>query len=262
MTWADVPDTNITESSVTQHQDALSIGESQITFTSSFIEAGDLSVGADAAASGSGGLGYNDSTGVFTYTPPDLSLTLSNVLGNGNTANANINPDLTGNNRQLGSTSAIWNKIYVTNLSAGSNSSSGTIEGDWTLTSGSTLEATYADLAEIYETDIEYPTGTIVMFGGDKEVTAASEYATTKVAGVISNAYAFLMNKESSGQPIALKGRIPVRVIGDVNRGDFIVASDTPGVGVATDRFIGGAVIGKAITNKTADGEGLVECQV
>ena len=69
----DIPDADISESSVTQHQAALVINESQIVFTSSFIELTDLSVGADAAASGSGALAYDNTTGVFTYTPPDLS---------------------------------------------------------------------------------------------------------------------------------------------------------------------------------------------
>ena len=72
VTWANVPDANITQSSVTQHQAALSINESQIAFTSSFIELLDLSV-TQLTASGNGTLSYNNATGVFTYTPPDLS---------------------------------------------------------------------------------------------------------------------------------------------------------------------------------------------
>lgn len=39
----------------------------------------DLSVGSEAAASGDGGIAYNNSTGVFTYTPPDLSTYLTSV---------------------------------------------------------------------------------------------------------------------------------------------------------------------------------------
>lgn len=72
VTWANVPDANITESSVTQHQGALSINESQIVFTNTFIVAGDLSVGTPAAASGNGSVSYDSGTGVFTYTPPDI----------------------------------------------------------------------------------------------------------------------------------------------------------------------------------------------
>jgi hypothetical protein len=83
VTWANVPNANITESSVTQHQGALSINESQITFTSAFIELTDLSVGTNAAASGSGGIAYNNTTGVVTYTPPELSgiATNANAIG-------------------------------------------------------------------------------------------------------------------------------------------------------------------------------------
>ena len=72
VTWANVPDANITQSSVTQHEAALSINESQIAFTSSFIELLDLSV-TQLTASGNGTLSYNNANGVFTYTPPDLS---------------------------------------------------------------------------------------------------------------------------------------------------------------------------------------------
>ena len=260
VTWANVPDTNITSSSVTQHEGDLSILEIQITFTRSLIEPSDLSVGADAAASGSGGLSYNNSSGVFTYTPPVL--TLSNILSNSATADANIVPDSTANNRILGSSTAIWNKIFVTNLSAGSNSTAGTIEGDWTLTTGSTLQATYADLAEIYETDQEYEVGTVVQFGGAKEITASQTYATTKIAGVISSEPAFIMNNQAPGQPVALKGRVPVKVTGTVEAGEFIVASNIPGVGIASDNYIGGAIIGKAIRSKDTAEIDLVEVKI
>ena len=73
VTWANVPDANITQTSVTQHQAALSITESQISDLGSYIELTNLSIGANGTASGNGSLAYNDSTGVFTYTPPDLS---------------------------------------------------------------------------------------------------------------------------------------------------------------------------------------------
>ena len=39
----------------------------------------DLSVGSNASASGTGGIGYDNTTGVFTYTPPDLSSYLTSV---------------------------------------------------------------------------------------------------------------------------------------------------------------------------------------
>ena len=75
--------------------------------------------------------------------------------------------------------------------------------------------AQYADLAEIYKTDILYPAGTVVMVGGEAEVTQASE-SSPYIAGVISTDPAYLMNKDADGQAIALVGRVPVRVVGAV----------------------------------------------
>ena len=198
--------------------------------------------------------------------------TLSSVLGRGNTANTNIEPDATANNRNLGASARKWNTVYATTfegttltsttLTTGASSTAGSITGNWSLTTGSRLQATYADIAEMYSTDKEYEPGTIVMFGGEKELTIAKGTATTKVAGVITTNPAFIMNKECEGQAIALKGRIPVKVIGKVNKGDFIIASNEPGVGIATDKYVGGAVIGKAIETKDTDGIDLVEVKV
>lgn len=198
--------------------------------------------------------------------------TLSSVLGRGNTANTNIEPDATANNRNLGASARKWNTVYATTfegttltsttLTTGASSTAGSITGNWSLTTGSRLQATYADIAEMYSTDKEYEPGTIVMFGGEKELTIAKGTATTKVAGVITTNPAFIMNQECEGQAIALKGRIPVKVIGKVNKGDFIIASNEPGVGIATDKYVGGAVIGKAIETKDTDGIDLVEVKV
>lgn len=152
--------------------------------------------------------------------------------------------------------------LTTTTLTTGASSTAGSITGNWSLTTGSRLQATYADIAEMYSTDKEYEPGTIVMFGGEKELTIAKGTATTKVAGVITTNPAFIMNQECEGQAIALKGRIPVKVIGKVNKGDFIIASNEPGVGIATDKYVGGAVIGKAIETKDTDGIDLVEVKV
>jgi len=83
--WVDstIQDGDIAESAVTQHQGALSITESQISDLGSYAALTDLSIGTDATASGSGGIEYDDQTGVFTYTPPDLSgiTTNANAIG-------------------------------------------------------------------------------------------------------------------------------------------------------------------------------------
>jgi cytoskeletal protein CcmA (bactofilin family) len=85
-------------------------------------------------------------------------------------------------------------------------------------------QAQYADLAEIYETDKLYDVGTVVMVGGEKEVTEC--FVGKRAIGVISNRPAFLMNSQAKGQPIALKGRVKVKVVGTVKKGDELVAGN------------------------------------
>jgi hypothetical protein len=114
--------------------------------------------------------------------------------------------------------------LVATSLSTGSSSTAGTITGNWSLTSGSRLEATYADLAEKYLTDKEYEVGTVISIGGELEATASS--FGDRAIGVISNNYAYLMNAESEGQPVGLKGRVPVKVVGTIKKGQRLVATD------------------------------------
>ena len=85
-------------------------------------------------------------------------------------------------------------------------------------------QAQYADLAEIYETDKLYDIGTVVMVGGNKEVTEC--FVGNRAIGVISDRPAFLMNAHGTGQPIALKGRVKVKVVGPVKKGDELVAGN------------------------------------
>ena len=84
--------------------------------------------------------------------------------------------------------------------------------------------AQYADLAEIYDTDKNYDVGTVVMVGGNKEVTEC--FVGKRAIGVISDRPAFLMNSKAKGQPVALKGRVKVKVVGDVKKGDELVAGN------------------------------------
>ena len=133
------------------------------------------------------------------------------------------------------------------------------------LFSGTATQARYADLAERYEADAQYDAGTVVMFGGEKEITLANERATTKVAGVISTAPAYMMNSEAGDDAthpyIALAGRVPCKVNGQVRKGDLLVASDVAGYAEAST-FVGGAVIGKALEDHNNDGYGVIEVLV
>jgi hypothetical protein len=88
---------------------------------------------------------------------------------------------------------------------------------------GIASSARYADLAEKYLADTEYEVGTVVMVGGEKEVTAAK--TGSRALGVVSGKPAYLMNDGlEGGTAIALKGRVPVKVFGPVNKGDRLEA--------------------------------------
>ena len=150
---------------------------------------------------------------------------------------------------------------FVGNLSSGSNTTAGTLTGNWTLTAGSRLQATYADLAEYYAADSEYEAGTVLEFGGQKEVTLAAAL-TPRVAGVVSTNPAYVMNSTCEGEHIvalALQGRVPCKVRGPVRKGDMLVSA---GGGFARPSTIPlmGTVIGKSLEN--FEGEGIIEVAV
>lgn len=142
-----------------------------------------------------------------------------------------------GNNTivQRSSTGEINAGTVVTqNLKAGTlESSNGEITGQWTLVGTSTLEATYADLAERYEADAIYKPGTVMVIGGEKEVTKSTSRAHTSPAGIISTAPAFKMNytagTDETHPYVALKGRVPCKVVGPIEKGNRLVSSATPG---------------------------------
>ena len=88
---------------------------------------------------------------------------------------------------------------------------------------GTATAARYADLAEKYLADAEYEVGTVVMIGGETEVTAAQ--VGFRAIGAVSANPAHLMNSElEGGTAVALKGRVPVKVTGSVIKGQRLVA--------------------------------------
>ena len=108
--------------------------------------------------------------------------------------------------------------------------------------------AQYADLAEVYESDSEYEVGTVVIFGGEKEITDSSMGSDPRVAGVISENPAYLMNDKSAGQAVALQGKVPCKVMGQISKGDMLVThSQHPGVARKGTNPTIGTVIGKAL---------------
>ena len=131
---------------------------------------------------------------------------------------------------------------------------------------GTALQAQYADLAENYISDKPYEPGTVMMFGGDAEVTECRGFINPKVAGVVSTNPAYLMNSTTDGVAIALKGRIPCKVEGPVYKGDLLVSSAIPGVAtaLAKDSAMPNSIciIGKSIEDNSESGIKLVEIAV
>ena len=126
-------------------------------------------------------------------------------------------------------------------------------------------QANYADLAEYYTADQEYVPGTVVMFGGNKEVTIA-EAATTRVAGVISTNPAYAMNanlikSDEISVALALQGRVPCKVVGEIKKGDLLISAGN-GVAMASQNPQIGQAIGKALEDYNSHEEGIIEVVV
>ena len=111
--------------------------------------------------------------------------------------------------------------------------------------------AQYADLAEIYVPDRHYEPGTVVVFGGDREIAETTADHDPRVAGVISTDPAYLMNSAAEGLPVALTGRVPCKVIGPINKGDLLVTSRLSGIAqrMLADRYVPGCILGKSLQN-------------
>jgi hypothetical protein len=120
---------------------------------------------------------------------------------------------------------------------------------------GTATQAEYADLAEKYTTDEEYIVGTVMTIGSDENAEMEKAESSNEVTGVISEKPAFLMNASAAGQPVALQGRVPVRVIGPVRKGQTLRTSHN-GIASAGPH---GSIVGIALQSNFNEAEKLVE---
>lgn len=117
--------------------------------------------------------------------------------------------------------------------------------------------AKWADLAECYKPDEKYSVGTLIKFGGEKDITIAND----KCNGVISDKPGFVLDAElEDSQPVALVGKTPIRIIGKVKKFDKIVLSEIPGVGRVLQENEDKHVIARALENNDTFEEKLVMC--
>ncbi len=214
---------------------------------------------------GSANFTFDQTTNNLTVSPGNI------IVGNNITANGNLTVGGTANLANVVSANASFanltitgsNPLVLTSITTGSAATPGTITGNWTLTSGSRLEATYADLAEYYAADKNYIPGTVLAFGGEQEVTLAG-IETNKVAGVVSADPAYVMNGMIKCQHpaiIALQGRVPCKVKGKIDKGDMMISAGDGFAKAAVTAPAIGTVIGKALQNFDGD-EGVIEVAV
>ena len=113
----------------------------------------------------------------------------------------------------------------------------GTASNQFNVVYAQASRALYADLAEKYTADAEYEPGTVVVFGGEQEITTTDIPGDTRVAGAISTEPAYIMNSGSAGLEVALRGKVPVKVVGTVYKGDLLVTSYEQGYACAIRQY-------------------------
>lgn len=250
-------DTTLASANVTGLLEAQSLNVSGAT---SF---GSLSVGTVLA-------NIDGESGTFsnTLTTENLVVNTSTILNTDTTINGQLTVNGV-NTQNIGSSSERIENYFGVSASFSGNVSAGNVNATGNVTAnffeGTATQAQYADLAEIYASDSEYAPGTVVKIGGDAEITVTEKYLDVDVFGVISTEPAYLMNNKATGLPVALQGRVPVKVVGTVKKGERLVSADQPGTACAFDhsqpydpRF----VIGRALEDKNSDDAGIVEAVI
>lgn len=131
---------------------------------------------------------------------------------------------------------------------------------------GTATAAQYSDVAERFASDSMYEPGTVVALGGAAEITAVAEEASDEVFGVISGEHqaAFKMNGAAGSNEthpyVAMTGRVQVKVMGAVNKGDRLISASVAGYARAATKAECTAfnVIGRALNSKQSEEAGSV----
>ena len=222
-----------------------------------FTAGGDVD-GGNLGLESDGTLTYNPSTGKVTATgfvgtltgavTGDVTGTCSLITATANnTANETVFPTFVDG--------ATGSQGLETDTGFTYNPSNGTLTSS--IFAGEATSALYADVAEMYLPDADYSAGTVVCIGGSEEVTACSTSAIP--AGIVSTDPAYLMNAGlEDGVAVGLIGRLPVRVVGAVTKGQ-VVKVDSTGVASATGS---GERVGIALEASDVTGEKLIECML
>jgi hypothetical protein len=219
-----------------------------------FHSSGNSTVDYDSRIIGSGGSG-TAGTGNINFFTATANVS-GNILSSGSIiATGNV----TGGNLSAGTGTVGVGNIVNSNANGIGNIGSSTVYFNTVFAKATSAQ--YADLAEIYTTDQEIAPGTVVCFGGQKEVCKSHSYAQSSIAGIVSTNPAYIMNSRATGIAVALTGRVPCLVVGAIDKGDLVVSSNIPGVATKLQPgdWVPGCVIGKALENYNNTEVGTIE---
>jgi hypothetical protein len=194
------------------------------------------------------------------------TLSVQNNTGLSTGANNDFRVTISGNDVTLRNQTSGGNLYFGVNV-AGNTTPTLVMYGANGTVSGNQINANYADVAERFEADTELPPGTVVELGGSAEITQVNTDLSENVFGVISTRAAYLMNSSAGSDathpPVAMTGRVPVKVVGSVLKGDRLVSA---GNGMARAAQPGEItafnVIGRALRDKLDTDAGTVEAIV
>ena len=233
-----------------------------------------------------GSLGILNDTGLSVGADQDFraSVTGSDVYLRNQTQNGNIylqvnNGGITttkitmfgaNNNTTIHGTATVnteANQTAIVNGAGNAVGNIGSVSSYFNTVFAQATTALYADVAERFAADEIYEPGTVVELGGSAEITRVKRDASDQVFGVISTRPAFTMNggagDNDTHPPVAMTGRVPVKVTGIVNKGDRLISA---GAGLARAAQLGEAtsfnVIGRALSSKSTAEVGTVEAIV
>jgi hypothetical protein len=230
----------------------------------------------DTNSTTTGTLGILNDTGLTVGADQDAKISVSTITSAVNIQNQTQDANIAIQVNDGGSTTTALlvngatsqvGVLGITNLNSNGVGNIGAAGAAFNTVFATATTALYADVAERFAADEEYMPGTVVEIGGEAEITKAVNELSENVFGVISTRAAYLMNSgagtDSTHPPIAMTGRVPVRVSGIIRKGDRLVAA---GNGLARAARANEAtafnVIGRALEHKTTDDEGVIEAIV
>lgn len=193
--------------------------------------------------------------------------------GNVGSSGGNINFNVAGTSNVLvlsSSTAYFGSDVSVTAIQKTGSNAVGNIGSSgnyFNRVFATATTALYADVAERFAADELLEPGTVVELGGLKEITRSQQDLSENVFGVISTRPAYTMNggagEDDTHPPVAMTGRVPVKAIGTIRRGDRLVSA---GSGVARAARPGEAtafnVIGRSLEDKHSEELGTIEAIV